>query len=300
MNEQEMMMNEKIKKREKIDTILAYVLLVFLLGAILFVLYLKFIKRDNSLDANPEEYTNNYITLDTISNRLNTSTLANRYKNDNVTFNSLVNNNSLNITYIKDDTNIELVVNTLGTELEFNITEDNKIISEDIYREVVNIICVYYNNTEDSCRSAISKINENNTIDGIRYVPSDNNMLVYINTTKSIEVESIDTYTEVTNVVLSKTNYVLRLDTEVIENINITTDDNNISFTGNITSTNENKNLSVVITLYDSSNASLAEQKYKFNDTNVLNDNSEFKIDFTLSDELKLDNINTYAISIAR
>lgn len=300
MNEQEMMMNEKIKKREKIDTILAYVLLVFLLGAILFVLYLKFIKRDNNLDTNPEEYTNNYITLDTISNRLNTSTLANRYKNDNVTFNSLVNNNSLNITYIKDDTNIELVVNTLGTELEFNITEDNKIISEDIYREVVNIICVYYNNTEDSCRSTISKINENNTIDGIRYVPSDNNMLVYINTTKSIEVESIDTYTEVTNVVLSKTNYVLRLDTEVIENINITTTDNNISFTGNITSTNENKNLSVVITLYDSSNTSLAEQKYEFNDTNILNDNSEFKIDFTLSDELKLDNINTYAISIAR
>lgn len=300
MNEQEMMMNEKIKKREKVDTILAYVLLVFLLGAILFVLYLKFIKRDNNLDTNPEEYTNNYITLDTISNRLNTSTLANRYKNDNVTFNSLVNNNSLNITYIKDDTNIELVVNTLGTELEFNITEDNKIISEDIYREVVNIICVYYNNTEDSCRSTISKINENNTIDGIRYVPSDNNMLVYINTTKSIEVESIDTYTEVTNVVLSKTNYVLRLDTEVIENINITTTDNNISFTGNITSTNENKNLSVVITLYDSSNTSLAEQKYEFNDTNILNDNSEFKIDFTLSDELKLDNINTYAISIAR
>ena len=300
MNEQEMMMNEKIKKREKIDTILAYVLLVFLLGAILFVLYLKFIKRDNNLDTNPEEYTNNYITLDTISNRLNTSTLANRYKNDNVTFNSLVNNNSLNITYIKDDTSIELVVNTLGTELEFNITEDNKIISEDIYREVVNIICVYYNNTEDSCRSTISKINENNTIDGIRYVPSDNNMLVYINTTKSIEVESIDTYTEVTNVILSKTNYVLRLDTEVIENINITTTDNNISFTGNITSTNENKNLSVVITLYDSSNTSLAEQKYEFNDTNILNDNSEFKIDFTLSDELKLENINTYAISIAR
>lgn len=300
MNEQEMMMNEKIKKREKVDTILAYVLLVFLLGAILFILYLKFIKRDNNLDTNPEEYTNNYITLDTISNRLNTSTLANRYKNDNVTFNSLVNNNSLNITYIKDDTSIELVVNTLGTELEFNITEDNKIISEDIYREVVNIICVYYNNTEDSCRSTISKINENNTIDGIRYVPSDNNMLVYVNTTKSIEVESIDTYTEVTNVVLSKTNYVLRLDTEVIENINITTTDNNISFTGNITSTNENKNLSVVITLYDSSNTSLAEQKYEFNDTNILNDNSEFKIDFTLSDELKLENINTYAISIAR
>ena len=31
MNEQEIMMNEKIKKREKLDTILAYILLVIII-----------------------------------------------------------------------------------------------------------------------------------------------------------------------------------------------------------------------------------------------------------------------------
>lgn len=300
MNEQEMIMNEKIRKRERVDTILAYILLVFLLGAILFILYLKFIRRDNNLDTNPEEYTNNYITLDTISNRLNTSTLANRYSNDNATFNSMVSNNSINITYTKEDTNIELVVNTLNTELEFTITEDNKIISEDIYKEVASIICEYYGNTIDSCKSTISKIDENNTIEGIRYVNNDNNILVYVNTTRSIEVENIDTYTEVTNVVLSKTNYVLRLDTEVIDNISVTTSDNNIVFTGEVTTSSEDKNLSVIVTLYDSNNTSLAEQKYEYNDTNNITDNNSFNIEFTLSDELKLDNINTYAISISR
>lgn len=35
-------------EKEKLDTILAYILLVFLIGAILFILYLKFIKREDT------------------------------------------------------------------------------------------------------------------------------------------------------------------------------------------------------------------------------------------------------------
>ena len=80
MNEQEMMINEKIRKREKVDTILAYILLVFLTGAILFILYLKFIKREDT--TTPVEKPNNNITLNDISNSLNNSTLANRYFED--------------------------------------------------------------------------------------------------------------------------------------------------------------------------------------------------------------------------
>ena len=72
MNEQEMIMNEKIRKREKLDTILAYILLVFLIGAILFILYLKFIKREDT--TTPVEKPNNNITLNDISNSLNNST----------------------------------------------------------------------------------------------------------------------------------------------------------------------------------------------------------------------------------
>ncbi|MDD7151502.1 MAG: hypothetical protein SOT91_00395 [Bacilli bacterium] len=298
MNEQEMIMNEKIRKREKLDTILAYILLVFLLGAILFILYLKFIKREDT--TTPVEKPNNNITLNDISNSLNNSTLANRYLNDNVTFSSKVNGTSLVIDYKKDDKIVNLNVNTMGTELEFTMNEDNRLVTEDIYKEVANIICVYYKNTEDACRSTLSKVDENNPINGIRYVTSDNNILVYVNTAKSIDIENIDTYTEVTKTELSKTNYELKLDTETINNIKITNADTLITFTGNVTTTSESKNMSIVVTLYGDNDTKLTEEKYEFNDTNKLEENKEFKVEFTLNDTLTLDSIKAYSISIEK
>ena len=298
MNEQEMIMNEKIRKREKVDTILAYILLVFLLGAILFVLYLKFIKREDT--TTPVEKPNNNITLNDISNSLNNSTLANRYLNDNVTFSSKVNGTSLVIDYKKDDKLINLNVNTVGTELEFTMNEDNRLVTEDIYKEVANIICVYYKNTEDACRSTLSKVDENNPINGIRYVTSDNNILVYVNTAKSIDIENIDTYTEVTKTEVTKTNYELKLDTETINNIKITNTDTLITFTGNVATTSDNKNMSIVVTLYGDNDTKLTEEKYEFNDTNKLEENGEFKVEITLNDTLTLDSIKTYSISIEK
>lgn len=298
MNEQEMIMNEKIRKREKLDTILAYILLVFLTGAILFILYLKFIKREDT--TTPVEKPNNNITLNDISNSLNNSTLANRYLNDNVTFSSKVNGTSLVIDYKKDDKIVNLNVNTMGTELEFTMNEDNRLVTEDIYKEVANIICVYYKNTEDACRSTLSKVDENNPINGIRYVTSDNNILVYVNTAKSIDIENIDTYTEVTKTELSKTNYELKLDTETINNIKITNADTLITFTGNVTTTSESKNMSIVVTLYGDNDTKLTEEKYEFNDTNKLEENKEFKVEFTLNDTLTLDSIKAYSISIEK
>lgn len=298
MNEQEMIMNEQIIKREKLDTILAYILLVFLIGAILFILYLKFIKREDT--TTPVEKPNNNITLNDISNSLNNSTLANRYLNDNVTFSSKVNGTSLVIDYKKDDKIVNLNVNTMGTELEFTMNEDNRLVTEDIYKEVANIICVYYKNTEDACRSTLSKVDENNPINGIRYVTSDNNILVYVNTAKSIDIENIDTYTEVTKTELSKTNYELKLDTETINNIKITNADTLITFTGNVTTTSESKNMSIVVTLYGDNDTKLTEEKYEFNDTNKLEENKEFKVEFTLNDTLNLDSIKAYSISIEK
>ena len=298
MNEQEMIMNEKIKKREKVDTILAYILLVFLLGAIIFILYLKFIRKEDN--TTPVEKPNNYITLNDISNSLNNSTLANRYLNDNVTFSSKVNGTSLEIDYKKEDKEEVLNVNTAGTELEFTMNDDNRLIIEDIYKEVANIICVYYNNSEDSCRNTLNKVDEKNPVNGIRYVTSDNNILVYVNTTQSIDVEKTETYTEVTNVELSKTNYELKLDTEVINNIKVDTTDTLITFTGDVTTTSENKNMTIVVTLYGDNNTKLTEEKYEFNDTNKLEDNGQFKVEFTLSNTLTKDSIKTYSINIEK
>lgn len=298
MNEQEMMMNEKIRKREKVDTILAYILLVFLVGAILFILYLKFIKREDT--PTPVEKPNNNITLNDISSGLNNSTLANRYLNDNVTFTSKVNGTSLVIDYKKDDKLVNLNVNTVGTELEFTMNEDNRLIAEDIYKEVANIICIYYKNTEAACRSTLSKVDENNPINGIRYATSDNNILVYVNTAKSIDIENIDTYTEVTKTEVTKTNYELKLDTETINNIKITNTDTLITFTGNVTTTSENKNMSIVVTLYGDNDTKLTEEKYEFNDTNKLEENGEFKVEFTLNNTLTLESIKAYSISIEK
>ena len=298
MNEQEMTMNEKIKKREKVDTILAYILLVFLLGAIIFILYLKFIRKGDN--TTPVEKPNNYITLNDISNSLNNSTLANRYLNDNVTFSSKVNGTSLEIDYKKEDKEEVLNVNTVGTELEFPMNDDNRLIIEDIYKEVANIICVYYNNSEDACRSTLNKVDEKNPVNGIRYVTSDNNILVYVNATQSIDVEKTETYTEVTNVELSKTNYELKLDTEVINNIKVDAADTLITFTGDVTTTSENKNMAVVVTLYGDNNTKLTEEKYEFNDTNKLEEKETFKVEFALSDTLTKDSIKTYSINIEK
>ena len=204
------------------------------------------------------------------------------------------------IVYKKDDKIVNLNVNTMGTELEFTMNEDNRLVTEDIYKEVANIICVYYKNTEDACRSTLSKVDENNPINGIRYVTSDNNILVYVNTAKSIDIENIDTYTEVTKTELSKTNYELKLDTETINNIKITNADTLITFTGNVTTTSESKNMSIVVTLYGDNDTKLTEEKYEFNDTNKLEENKEFKVEFTLNDTLNLDSIKAYSISIEK
>ena len=115
-----------------------------------------------------------------------------------------------------------------------------------------------------------------------------------------IDVENIDIYTTVTNVELSKTNYELKIDTEVINNIKVEKTDTNLAFTGNITTTSENKNISVLVTLYDENSAKLTEEKYEYNDTNQISDNSEFKVEFNLNDNLKLENIKYYSINIQK
>ena len=117
---------------------------------------------------------------------------------------------------------------------------------------------------------------------------------------QTIDIENIDTYTEVTKTELSKTNYELKLDTETINNIKITNADTLITFTGNVTTTSESKNMSIVVTLYGDNDTKLTEEKYEFNDTNKLEENKEFKVEFTLNDTLNLDSIKAYSISIEK
>lgn len=299
MNEQEMIINEKIKKREKVDTILAYMLIVILFGAIFIVLYLKFIKKSDE-EIIPEEYTPTYISLDELSNSLNSSDLVTIFRNDNATLTSSANNNNLNINYVKSDNDVTFNIPLVGNELQIEYKEEDKSIGESLYKELATIICVYNGNIEDSCRNTINSVGINNQIEGIRIIEKENNTTVYIDIVKKIDVTSIITYTEVTPVDITNTNYILVLDNIQISNININNDATNIVFNGNIKSFNEDNILNVLVKLYDINNNIIGENTYEYTEANPLSGEKTFELSFELNDSLKLENINKYSIEISK
>ena len=178
MNEQEMIQRQKIEKREKTDIILAYILIVILLAGIGIVLYLKYGSSQDNTKV-PNEHVSNYITLDKISNSLNSSNLSSKLIADGATFTSTVNENNLIVNYSKEDTKVDLTIPLIDNELEINIKEENKDLITQIYKEIMNIICTYYGNDANSCTAAIKEVNS--TEDGIRFVNDENNNIVYIN-----------------------------------------------------------------------------------------------------------------------
>ena len=308
MNEQEMIQRQKIEKREKVDRVIAYILIVILLGAIAFVLYAKFIMKTDDNTTKPEEYTPNYITLTDISSSLNSSILANRYLNDGVTFSSSISNNALVVTYVKDTTNLNLNIPLVNNELEVVIDSTNSEIITDIYKEISTIICTFYSNDETSCRTTIDTVNADNPIEGIRFVNNDDTNTVYIDIMKGIPVQSTTNsntesgllYTEVTTVDLSLTNYKLNISNTEISNINVTTSDTDIKFSGNINGTSGEEGLSVVVKLFDEMANTLGENKYEYTLENPLNGEGTFEVSFILSDTLKLENIKKYSIDVVR
>lgn len=299
MNEQDLILKQKIEKREKIDTILAYILIVILVGAIILVLFLKFTRKEEP-KVEPEEYIPTYINLNDISTSLNSSVLANRYLNEQVRFNSSVSGNSLQIIYNKENTNINLNIPQVGNELEIKIDEENNEIVKDMYKEITNIICVYYGNTVSNCRNITDNINETIQIEGIRFVNKENNNYVYISTDKSIDINSKITYNTVTNIDINKTDYILNLDEIKIYDINKTVTSDKLTFSGTIERANsENENISVTIKLYDKTGEVINENKYSYNEELPLGQKNTFNISFTLNEE-QLNNISTYTIEIVK
>lgn len=297
MNEQDKILNEKIEKREKFDIILAYILLVVLIGGIVFVLYLKFVS--DKQETAPEEYTANYINLNDISSSLNSSILANRYMNEGVNFNSTVSKDVLIVNYVKENVNLSFNIPVVNNELMINVNKDYNAISTEIYKEIANIICVYYGNDETSCRNTLNNLDAD--VYGIRFSTNGNNKVVYITITDSIKVNDIKEYNTITKVGINETDYVLNISGFSIYNINIVTSSNGIKFKGEIKRvTDSTSDVSVVVKIYDSGNKLLEENKYEYNKNNVLGSSSTFEIEFLLNNKLNLNNIDNYSIEIAK
>lgn len=297
MNEEELMRMKKIEKREKVDIALAYMLIVILLGAIVVILYLKFIKKEESRQ---DDQLPTYISLNEITAGLNSSTLANRYTNDGATFTSTVSNDAIVVTYTKGEQNININIPLVNNELQVNIAKENEEIITDTYKEIANIICKYYGNSEDSCRTTINNIKSDSQ--GIRFISDANNSYVYIDINKSVDVTNVSNsaYTEETKVTLDNTNYSLKISDTEISNITVTNSDTDIKVSGSIKNLSTEGALSIIVKLYDTDGNVIGEDKKEYTTDKALSSEDTFEISFTYSDTLKKDVVKEYSINVVR
>ena len=297
MNEEELMRMKKIEKREKVDIALAYMLIVILLGAIVVILYLKFIKKE---EPRQDDQLPTYISLNEITAGLNSSTLANRYTNDGATFTSTVSNDAIVVTYTKGEQNININIPLVNNELQVNIAKENEEIITDTYKEIANIICKYYGNSEDSCRTTINNIKSDSQ--GIRFISDANNSYVYIDINKSVDVTNVSNsaYTEETKVTLDNTNYSLKISDTEISNITVTNSDTDIKVSGSIKNLSTEGTLSIIVKLYDNDGNVVGEDKKEYTADKALNGEDTFEFSFAYNDTLKKDNVKDYSINVAR
>lgn len=275
MNEMDLEIQEKIKKREKTDIFLAYMLIIILLGAIFFVVYLKFIKNNKASDNNTTEYVANYIKLDDVASFV-LNNLNNKYNG----ITTSVKENAININYGDITYNVKL----LNNELEFKMNNDNSELSKDIYKEVVTSICSYYHNDIDGCKNSADNIKFGENTNGIRFV----DQIMYISITNSIapsEIEKTIAYNTETITSIDETDYKLNINDKTITDIKIEMIDTNITIKG----TASDKGI-ITVKLYDASEQ-LLEKKSVNGDTN-------FSITFEYNDKINIDNIKKYSINI--
>ncbi len=297
MNEEELMRMKKIEKREKVDIALAYMLIVILLGAIVVILYLKFIRKE---EPRQDDQLPTYISLNEITAGLNSSTLANRYTNDGATFTSTVSNDAIVVTYTKGEQNININIPLVNNELQVNIAKENEKIITDTYKEIANIICKYYGNSEDSCRTTINNIKSDSQ--GIRFISDANNSYVYIDINKSVDVTNVfnSAYTEETKVTLDNTNYSLKISDTEISNITVTNSDTDIKVSGSIKNLSTEGTLSIIVKLYDNDGNVVGEDKKAYTADKALNGEDTFEFSFAYNDTLKKDNVKDYSINVVR
>jgi len=206
---------------------------------------------------------------------------------------------SSSYTYNKDNILVDLNIPMIGNELMINVSEENKNIITEIYKEIANIICMYYGNEEKYCRYTLDNIDETGT-EGIRFDNNGNNSIIYIETTKSFNVVNEIVYNDVVVTDINDTDYTLEMMGVSLSNINITSNDTTITFKGNFEIVSEDKSqFNIVVKLYDENNNTLNENKYEYNNDNSL-DSNNFEITFPSSDTIQLENINKYSIEIVK
>lgn len=280
MNEEEMM-RQKIEKREKVDTIIAYCLIVILIGCIAILSILKLTKKED--EVKPDDHTPSYATLNDVVTNLN---------NSNLDVTASTSNNAVVVT--TKDGSLNLNIPLVNNELEVTYNKDNEEVVTNIYKEITTNLCVFYGNTNDICTSVVNNITKDSTVNGIRFITEGDNTKVYINLLASIDVSSYkEEYTEETIKDISINNYSLNINDVNVSNIVINNSDTDIVFTSDLKNNNSDK-YTITVKLYDENNNSIGEESKEYTTEDKL------EIKFTYSDSLLKDNIKKYSINITR
>lgn len=280
MNEEEMM-RQKIEKREKVDTIIAYCLIVILIGCIAVLSVLKLTKKED--EVKPDDHTPSYATLNDVVTNLN---------NSNLDITASTSNSAVVVT--TKDGSLNLNIPLVNNELEVTYNKDNEEVVTNIYKEITTNLCVFYGNTNDICTSVVNNITKDSTVNGIRFITEGDNTKVYINLLASIDVSSYkEEYTEETIKDISINNYSLNINDVNVSNIVINNSDTDIVFTSDLKNNNSDK-YTITIKLYDGNNNSIGEESKEYTTEDKL------EIKFTYSDSLLKDNVKKYSINITR
>lgn len=284
MNEQnydQEMMRQKVEKREKVDTIIAYCLIVILIGCIAILSILKLTKKED--EVKPDDHTPSYATLNDVVTNLN---------NSNLDITASTSNNAVVVT--TKDGSLNLNIPLVNNELEVTYNKDNEEVVTNIYKEITTNLCVFYGNNNDTCTSVVNNITKDNTVNGIRFITEGDNTKVYINLLASIDISSYkEKYTEETIKDISINNYSLNINDVNVSNIVINNSDTDIVFTSNLKNNNSDK-YTITIKLYDENNNSIGEESKEYTTEDKL------EIKFTYSDSLLKDNVKKYSINITR
>lgn len=276
-NEEEIMMKNKIEKREKIDIILAYILIVILLSSILLIIYLKFIKKEE-VDTNI--HTIKYATINDVIKYLNDSELG---------ISASESNNAVVVTSTEEGNTFNLNIPLVNNELEIKYNISDEIVVTSIYKEIISGLCVYYGNSKDLCVIASNDITKDSNVKGIRFVEDGDNTSVYININSSIDVSD---YKE-TIVDITFNNYEIEMNNVKVSNVIVDLSDTGIMFTGNINNLNTDK-YTIVIKLFNANGDSIGQSNNDFSTED------KFDVKFDYNDSIKKEDIKKYSISIKR
>lgn len=282
-NEEEIMMKNKIEKREKMDTILAYILIVILLGSILLIIYLKFIKKE---EVDTDMHITKYATINDVVKYLNDSELG---------VSASTSNNVIVVTSTKEGDSFALNIPLINNELEIKYNKENEDIVTSIYKEIISGLCGFYGNNKDLCVSTSNNITKDSNVNGIRFIEDGDNTSVYININTSIDIPNNDVsvYNDETIVDVTFNSYELKMNNVEVSNIMVNLSDTGIIFTGNIKNLSTDK-YSLVIKLFNVNGDSIGEA------SNDFSTEDKFDVNFDYNDSIKKEDIKKYSISIKR